>query len=226
MGVKAKGRRRARPPPLEIAPRRVPTQERGRQRVDLILDAAAQVFDDVGYDAATTNTIAERAGVPIGSVYQFFPNKSALFHALAARYRDEVRQLFEQKTGPATERLPLTELVHGTIDAIVHFHRTRPGFRTLIAVARTTPELVAGTAELLELFERRMAEHLAARVPGLPPHQRALTAAVLVRVADALMVLASRRHGTPDPEVIEEMKRVLDRYLAPVEATYGGRRKD
>ena len=64
--------------------RREPRQERGRRRIEGILEAAARVFAEVGYEAATTNAIAREARTSIGSLYQFFPNKGAVLEALAA----------------------------------------------------------------------------------------------------------------------------------------------
>ena len=68
--------------------RREPRQARARQRVNIILDAAAAEFAAVGYEAATTNAIARRAGTSIGSLYQFFPNKEAVLEALSSPLLD------------------------------------------------------------------------------------------------------------------------------------------
>jgi AcrR family transcriptional regulator len=68
--------------------RRQPRQARSQERVKQILDVAEQMFIAEGYDAATTNAIAVRAGVPIGSLYQFFPDKGAIVQALAVRYME------------------------------------------------------------------------------------------------------------------------------------------
>src|SRR2546428_9484541 len=76
--------------------RRFPQQQRSRTRVDRILAAAAHEFATVGYDAASTNAIAARARTSVGSLYQFFPNKEALFDALVQRYRREAAHLFEE----------------------------------------------------------------------------------------------------------------------------------
>ncbi|HEY0947216.1 MAG TPA: TetR/AcrR family transcriptional regulator [Opitutaceae bacterium] len=67
-------------------PRKKPSQSRSQATVDVILDAAARIFVETGFDAATTNAIAERAGVSIGSLYQYFPNKLALLAALKERH--------------------------------------------------------------------------------------------------------------------------------------------
>lgn len=71
-------------------PRKKPSQSRSQATVDVILDAAARIFVETGFDAATTNAIAERAGVSIGSLYQYFPNKLALLAALKERHIVEI----------------------------------------------------------------------------------------------------------------------------------------
>jgi AcrR family transcriptional regulator len=70
-------------------PRKTPVQERSRRTVERILDAAARIFHEQGYSAATTNDIADEADVSVGSLYQYFPNKDALLVALTARHIEE-----------------------------------------------------------------------------------------------------------------------------------------
>lgn len=74
-------------------PRKTPSQQRSRFTYDTILEAAARVFDAEGM-SATTNRIAERAGVSVGSLYQYFPNKQALLHELALRHIDQAEASF------------------------------------------------------------------------------------------------------------------------------------
>ncbi|MEM6436234.1 MAG: helix-turn-helix domain-containing protein, partial [Cyanobacteria bacterium P01_D01_bin.115] len=62
--------------------RKQPKQQRGKERVEKILEAAAAVFDEVGYEAATTHLIAAKAETAIGSLYQFFADKAAIFKAM------------------------------------------------------------------------------------------------------------------------------------------------
>lgn len=71
--------------------RRQPKQQRGKDRVDKILNAAAEVFDQVGYKTATTHQIAAKAGTAVGSLYQFFPNKAAIFNAMELRHIERVK---------------------------------------------------------------------------------------------------------------------------------------
>ena len=85
MSVNSHSRERARA-------RKEPVQERSRRTVDGILDAAAHLFGERGYTATTTNHVAELAGVSIGSLYQYFPNKDALLVALEERHLDEAKR--------------------------------------------------------------------------------------------------------------------------------------
>src|ERR1700722_2109912 len=72
-----------------LAPRKAAKQARAQATVDAILEAGAQIFERLGYAGATTNRIAERAGVSIGSLYQYFPSKDAILVALARRHLEE-----------------------------------------------------------------------------------------------------------------------------------------
>ena len=76
--------------------RRRPSQDRSKDTVEAILQGAVQVLLNEGYAALTTNRIAERAGVSVGSLYQYFANKQAIIEELCRRQIDEARQLFER----------------------------------------------------------------------------------------------------------------------------------
>jgi len=78
----------------ELAPRRIPIQERGEKRVAGLLQAAASIFAEVGFEAATMRDIAERAGASIGSLYQFFPNKDVVARAVKTQYCQELKELW------------------------------------------------------------------------------------------------------------------------------------
>ncbi|TIY01434.1 MAG: TetR/AcrR family transcriptional regulator, partial [Mesorhizobium sp.] len=71
------------------SPRRAPSQQRSRERVERMLAAASALIAEQGSDAMRMGEVAERAGVSIGSLYQFFPDKRAIVWALAERYTAE-----------------------------------------------------------------------------------------------------------------------------------------
>jgi len=73
----------------QVKPRKQPVQARSKKTVEIILDAAARVFAEKGFSGGTTNHIALRAGVSIGSLYQYFPNKDSILVGLLERHLAE-----------------------------------------------------------------------------------------------------------------------------------------
>lgn len=107
------------------ASRRVPKQRRSRDLVRAILDATAKVLVEEGYDRASTNRIAKVAGVSVGSLYQYFPNKQALVMALAAEHADEQIGALAaalRTLGDAPVHVAVATFVQAMIDA----HRQEP----------------------------------------------------------------------------------------------------
>lgn len=80
--------------PVNYTQRRAPVQARGERRVDAILDAAAALIAEVGYEEITLRAVAKRSGAAIGSIYHFFPDKEALVNALLERVLAGIRELF------------------------------------------------------------------------------------------------------------------------------------
>jgi AcrR family transcriptional regulator len=74
----------------ELSPRKRPSQSRSAATVKAILDATARILVERGYAATSTNAVAERAGVSVGSLYQYFPNKDALIAALHTRHIEQM----------------------------------------------------------------------------------------------------------------------------------------
>jgi AcrR family transcriptional regulator len=121
-------------------PRRVPRQARSRATVSFVLDAAAQVFVERGY-AATTNEIAARAGVSIGSLYQYFADKDALLVALAERHLDQAQAQLQTTFADAPNEPD--QLVRHVIEVVVELNRPSALHTVLYQAAPRTPELVA-----------------------------------------------------------------------------------
>ena len=86
------------PSRMLLEPRKSPVQARSAASVDAILDATTQVLLSAGKERLTTTRVALRAGVSIGTLYQYFPNKSALLQAALKRHLDEVTQAIERVT--------------------------------------------------------------------------------------------------------------------------------
>ncbi|MCA1781920.1 MAG: TetR/AcrR family transcriptional regulator [Dermatophilaceae bacterium] len=135
--------------------RRKPRQERALATVSFVLDAAAQVFAERGY-AATTNEIAARAGVSVGSLYQYFADKDALLVALAERHLAEAQASLQSVLEDAPTEPD--QLVRRVIEAAVDLNRPSALHTVLYQAAPRTPELV----EVLDRVRHDLAAAVAA----------------------------------------------------------------
>jgi len=131
--------------------RRDPTQARARFTVDVIVEAAGRLLVENGRQGVTTNAVAERAGVSIGSVYQYFPNKEAIFKALQARHREQVTPLIEHTLARiADPAVDIVEAILGLMRAMAELHTDAPARLRAISEElheRTTPEEIRQFAD-------------------------------------------------------------------------------
>jgi AcrR family transcriptional regulator len=119
--------------PPRTNPRKRPRQARSRLTVEAILDAAAHVFERHGYAAGTTNRIAQRAGISIGSLYQYYPNKDAVLVALVDRHLDEgVAALWPVLEELQADPPPLAEGIRRLVEGMVALHRERPALHRVL----------------------------------------------------------------------------------------------
>ena len=194
----------------------MPAQDRSRERVARILDAAASEFAEHGVEAATIEAIAERARTSVGSIYQFFPNKRALYEAIGDQYLEEVRTLFAALVTEDAVKAPWRDVVRATIDAFASLHRTSVTFRAVWSnVVYSRRFFDAGQALNRELAER--AETVFARLAKrkLPPAHRKLMATVVIETLSALLLLSQDRPRAQSDALVGEAKIIVERYLEP-----------
>jgi len=113
-----------------LAPRKTARQERATKTVEAILEAAARILEGLGFDGYTTNAIAQRAGVSIGSLYQYFPNKDAITLALIARESGTLLDELETAAAIVDWRNALDEMV----SAAVRHQMRRPRLARLLDI--------------------------------------------------------------------------------------------
>jgi len=111
--------------------RRRPKQRRARQTVEAVLDAVIRLLKRGGSDAITTNRIAEVAGVSIGSLYQYFPDKRAIFTALHQRHIDQIDRMVQTKLVEHAAS-SIEDLVRAMVEAMVDAHATDPELYELL----------------------------------------------------------------------------------------------
>ena len=196
--------------------RRFPQQARSQKRFNQLLDAAAEVFAEVGYEAATTNAIAARAKTSIGALYRFFPDKLAIFHALAARYLNQIGELFAAFQVSEAAKLPLSSYISQVLDAFDQFVTANPGYRVVFVQSRfVSPDILAMDANLNRQVAHQLEAFFALRNPEQDPQERELIAAVCVEVASVLEILSLTRDQNFQKQVLAETKNLLIGYLQP-----------
>lgn len=170
-----------------LAPRRRPRQARAQATAAAILEAAARVFAAHGYAAGTTNRIAERAGVSVGSLYEYWPNKDAILAALLERHLDEARGVLGPLVAEARGGTrPLAEIVRGFVGAMVALHAHEPALHRVLfeeapIPARLRRALATLDAAMIAEIATLLREHPEARVAD-----PTLAATLVVHTAEAL----------------------------------------
>ncbi|MDC0768866.1 TetR/AcrR family transcriptional regulator [Streptomyces sp. HD] len=192
--------------------RRAPVQRRSAERLTRILDACADLLDEVGYDDLSTRAVAQRAGVPIGSVYRFFGNKRQMADALAQRN-------LERYTARVTERLKgagdggWRSAMDVVLDEYLAMKRTAPGF-SLVDFGNQIP--VGNRGEPNHRVADRLTELLSGYLDREPDDDLRRTFLISVETADTLVHLAFRMAPEGDERIIEEARELLRAYLARV----------
>ena len=133
-----------------VSPRKQPAQGRSRFTVRQIVEAAARVFEERGYAGANTNRIAERAGVSIGSLYQYFPNKESILAVLLEQHTQEVANAVEAiRRHVAEEPHDLVGVLEHFVEDMVELHSKNPRLQhVLLDEAPRPPHLKARLQEL------------------------------------------------------------------------------
>lgn len=123
--------------------RKIPRQERARDTVDVVLEAAAQLLEATGEAGFNTNAVAERAGVSIGTLYRYFPDKQAILRALALReteaHRDRVMAALAGGQGVARDRA----MIRAFVQAFAGRHRARRIAASALLASADHAELAA-----------------------------------------------------------------------------------
>jgi AcrR family transcriptional regulator len=198
--------------------RRQPQQKRGQQRVEKILVAAAEVFAEAGFAAATIQQIADRANTAVGSIYQFFPDKLAIFHALFTRHLQQI-DIIEAEFFKGAVNAPIFQKIDEYLDPyFTYFEQPIP--RCILIQAYLQP--IEGLAELMSDLPTRAllqidkhATLYRQRNPNLSVAKSNLLAEVLQHMCISLFLHAIQSDESHRQEIYAEIKNVLYVYLNP-----------
>ena len=195
-------------------PRKRPVQARSQATFDAILEAGARVLVREGYDRASTNRIAEVAGVGIGSLYEFFPNKDAIFTELRRRLNEDMLAFVSRAMEEAIE-LPVREAVARTVELLVRAHAVNP--RLHIALKDQVPD--EALADQSRAVRRRLGELGMAFVrrhrDELRPRDLEFAVFVAIQATESLTLEAARFHkrAVRDGTAAREITDLVTRYL-------------
>lgn len=222
--------------PPQLRPRKEPRQQRASETRARILDAAREVFEEHGYAHGTTNRIAAAAGLSVGSLYQYFPNKDAILVELVDAHIDAGTRALQAALatvvgpgdpadpagaapiGPAADGrgpAPLDTLIGVAVRALVALHATdRRLHRVLFEEAPRPPaqlaRLRALEADLIGQVVALLDGHPEVRAPDLP-----LAARLVIDTVESLVhrVATDDASGIPDDVLAAEITRMVTAYL-------------
>ncbi|NKI72529.1 TetR family transcriptional regulator [Collimonas pratensis] len=191
-----------------LKPRKIPLQSRAGQTVAAILEAAARILETKGIEGLNTNAVAQRAGVSIGSLYQYFPGKDALIVALCQRER---AVFFAEAEGALREPSGERALQH-LIAASVHQQLRRPALARLLDAEEGRPAIARELAPFIVAMSELIGQILAHE--DIPPQPSIEIAADDIIAIVRAMVDAAGYRGEVDRAVLEErVSRTLSGYL-------------
>jgi AcrR family transcriptional regulator len=203
------------------APRKAPKQARSLETVKIIVEAAARILEERGHDGFSTNAVADRAGVSIGSLYQYFPSKDALIGALVVR---ETSLLIEDAHAAAEEATGEAAVGAFIAACIVHQFR-RPQLARLLDFEEARLPLDADTRRVGKEIQAITIELL--KRPGIPWQQDGDVAARdVVTIIKGLVDNAGLHHETDHAELARRVERAVFGYLGVVPSRRRGSRND
>ncbi len=207
-----KPRRRRSQPPIV---RKAPADERSAAIVEALLSALEQVLEQRGPRGITTNHIAERAGVSVGTLYQYFANKEALVGALHDRYLHQVVDGVRAILAAAGAR-PIREVIPAVVAAMAAPYQRQRQINRWLVELRTAAGVHQRVHDVLDALTDELTRFLAARLDLRLPDPAA-TAFLLVHMADGVVNAVTTRSQRPGVAELErEATRLLDAYLSQV----------
>lgn len=202
--------------PTDISLRTQPQQARSRATFERILEAAAELLEEVGLEGFNTNLLAERAGVGSRALYRYFPNKFAVLVALAERFSAlEPLWIGDLKALSGTSDWRLA--VDAAIDGYYQTAAVRPGYAALRAASVMLPELRTLDAALSQALEKELAVGLRGLGVSIDDAHLDALCCTIVQSANQVLDTAIRTRGPQADLMVRELKvmivALLERYL-------------
>jgi AcrR family transcriptional regulator len=201
-------------PKSSAKPRKLPQQDRSRITVEAILEATARILTEKGYSKTNTNQIAELAGVSIGSLYQYFPNKESLMAALIQQHCDEMVELVESKLNHLFDT-PLEEAIPQLVKAVIAAHAINPKLHQVLNEEIPRSGRLEQTQKMDDRITNRLLKYLERWSDRLKPQNLEMTVFIFSHTVESLCHAAViEEQGYMNNEEFEqEVFRLLLAYL-------------
>lgn len=198
------------PSKTRTTPRKLPQQDRSKVTVDAILTATARILTQFGYEKANTNRIAELAGVSIGSLYQYFPNKEALVTALAEQHVNTMMEIIESKLKDLSNA-PIEVILHELVKACIAAHAIDPMLHKVLN--EQVPRI--NNTSLERRVTALLRTYLEQKCDQIQPQNLDLVVFILERTVEALTHTAviERPELLSDGQLEQEITTLLLSYL-------------
>src|SRR5262245_985078 len=193
--------------------RKLPTQARSRARVEAILKAAGALLGEVGYDAVTTNLIAERAGVPVGSIYQFFETKDDIIAALVERFQTRIHKLVSEELGAPSAAWDRHVFVAKLVDGIAGIQAEANAFVCVFSGSQSHARFDGLARELRATLIGHLDRVFAEAFPKLAKAERSRMLAAWSDITGAMLASLDRSKPGERGKLLEELKTILSAYL-------------
>ncbi len=198
---------------METTARRVPQQARSKERVARVLAAADRILATEGVEALRMVRLASAAGVSVGSLYQYLPDRDAVLEALAGEYLERIEGTMAELIDAAGQQ-HWDDPIDGLVEVFAEVYRREPGFRALWFGRHMSEAIRVADRE----HKHKMADGLRRIILAqhiLPDREWLPQVSVAVQLmADALMQEAFRLDSNGDPDILRELKSGLRGYLA------------
>lgn len=189
--------------------RRQPTQARARERVERILTAATELIAETGSDAVRMTEVAERAGVPVGSLYQYFPDKAAILRMLAMRVMERVRDGLLHNLAGAASAADALARVDAAMLAYYRLFLTEPVTRDIWSATQADKTLQELDIEDSRVNGRIFFDGLKHLVPKREHARFKASSFLLMQLSGAAVRLAIAVERKEGDRLMEEYRRLL-----------------
>ncbi len=196
------------------SPRKNASQERSRATVDTLLAATARVLVKVGYDRASTNKIAEAAGVSIGSLYQYFPSKEALVAAVIERHMDEMMAMVRASIVRVAE-MPIRDAARELVRVMIDAHKIDPQLHRVLVEQIPRVGNMEEVERVGDEATKLVHAYLESRRDEIDVEDVELAAFLAVSCVEAMTHVAVIRRPKllHDPRFVDEVAALVVRYL-------------